>query len=82
MASTRTLFALSTTILASSVCGSTYLLRKQLLSNHEESEARFDELEGTMRAHAGVIEEALERLEGKKKGRLVADDEGTKGNGP
>lgn len=34
--------------------------------NLQEHEARMDELEGTLRGHIGLIEEALERLEGKK----------------
>lgn len=34
--------------------------------NLEEHEARMDELEGTLRGHIGLIEESLERLEGKK----------------
>jgi len=34
---------------------------------HEEHEARMDELEGTLRGHIGLIEEALDRLEGKAK---------------
>ena len=34
--------------------------------NLQEHEARMDELEGTLRGHIGLIEEALERIEGKK----------------
>ncbi|MCJ1481964.1 hypothetical protein MMC06_002125, partial [Schaereria dolodes] len=44
--------------------GSTYLLREHHIYNLEEHEARMDELEGTLRGHIGVIEEALDRLEG------------------
>lgn len=47
--------------------GSTYLLRSHHIYNLEEHEARMDELEGTLRGHIGVIEEALDRLEGKAK---------------
>jgi hypothetical protein len=36
--------------------------------NLQEHEARMDELEGTLRGHIGLIEESLERLEGKKSG--------------
>lgn len=36
--------------------------------NLQEHEARMDELEGTLRGHIGLIEESLERLEGKKLG--------------
>lgn len=34
--------------------------------NLQEHEARMDELEGTLRGHIGLIEDALERIEGKK----------------
>lgn len=56
------------------VCGSAVYLRSWLLHNHEENEARMDEIEGTFRAHIGIIEESLERLEGKKKGRIAEKD--------
>jgi len=49
----------------SAIAGSTYLLRAHHIYNLEEHEARMDELEGTLRGHIGVIEEALDRLEGK-----------------
>lgn len=49
----------------SAIAGSTYLLRAHHVYNLEEHEARMDELEGTLRGHIGVIEEALDRLEGK-----------------
>jgi len=45
--------------------GSTLYLRSHLIHNHTEAEARMDELEGTLRGHIGLIEEALDRLEGK-----------------
>ena len=47
------------------IASSTYLLREHHIYNLEEHEARMDELEGTLRGHIGVIEEALDRLEGK-----------------
>lgn len=34
--------------------------------NLEEHEARMDELEGTLRGHIGLIEDSLERIEGRK----------------
>lgn len=34
--------------------------------NLNEHEARMDELEGTLRGHIGLIEDSLERIEGKK----------------
>ena len=49
----------------SAIGGTTYLLRSHHIYNLEEHEARTDELEGTLRGHIGVIEEALDRLEGK-----------------
>ncbi|MCJ1379133.1 hypothetical protein MMC17_002233 [Xylographa soralifera] len=48
----------------SAIAGSTYLLRAHHVYNLEEHEARMDELEGTLRGHIGLIEEALDRLEG------------------
>lgn len=44
-----------------------YNLRGHHVYNLEEHEARMDELEGTLRAHIGVIEESLERIEGRAK---------------
>lgn len=40
-----------------------YNLRDHHVYNLEEHEARMDELEGTLRAHIGVIEESLDRIE-------------------
>ena len=40
-----------------------YNLREHHVYNLEEHEARMDELEGTLRAHIGVIEESLDRIE-------------------
>ncbi|GAB7362807.1 hypothetical protein MBLNU230_g3110t1 [Neophaeotheca triangularis] len=51
-----------------SIGGATYYLRSWHMENAEEREARFDELEGTLRGHIGLIEESLERIEGKKMG--------------
>ncbi|KAF2152999.1 hypothetical protein K461DRAFT_293300 [Myriangium duriaei CBS 260.36] len=48
--------------------GSTWLLRSHHIYNLEEHEARMDELEGTLRGHIGLIEDALDRLEGKANG--------------
>lgn len=49
----------------SAIVGSTYLLRSHHIYSLEEHEARMDELEGTLRGYIGLIEEALDRLEGK-----------------
>ena len=47
------------------VGASTALLRSHHVYSLAEHEARMDELEGTLRGHIGIIEEALDRLEGK-----------------
>jgi hypothetical protein len=57
--------SLSTALNVSAILGSTLYLRSHLVHNHIESEARSDEIEGTLRAHVGLIEDALERLETK-----------------
>jgi len=49
------------------IAGSTYHLRSHHVYNLEEHEARMDELEGTLRGHIGYIEDALDRIEGKKR---------------
>lgn len=49
----------------SAIAASTYLLREHHIYNLEEHEARMDELEGTLRGHIGLIEESLDRIEGK-----------------
>ena len=59
----KPLFALFGSL--SAIAASTYYTSQKLDFNYEESEARADELEGTLRGHIGLIEEALDRLEGK-----------------
>lgn len=44
---------------------STYYLRSRINYNLGEQEARLDEIEGTLRGHIGLIEDALDRVEGK-----------------
>ncbi|MCJ1226613.1 hypothetical protein MMC12_003266 [Toensbergia leucococca] len=56
------LFMLSVNV--SAITASTLYLRSHHVYNLEEHEARMDELEGTLRGHIGLIEEALDRLEG------------------
>lgn len=51
-------------ITLSAITTSTFYLRSHHIYNLEEHEARMDELEGTLRGHIGLIEEALDRLEG------------------
>ena len=43
----------------------TYYLKSKLNYNLEEQEARLDEIEGTLRGHIGLIEDALDRIEKK-----------------
>ncbi|KAF2114080.1 hypothetical protein BDV96DRAFT_108315 [Lophiotrema nucula] len=47
------------------IASSTYYLRSHHIYNLEEQEARLDEIEGTLRGHIGLIEDALDRIEGK-----------------
>ncbi|KAI4140900.1 MAG: hypothetical protein L6R39_005614 [Caloplaca ligustica] len=47
------------------IAGSTYYLRSHHVYNLGEFEARLDEIEGTLRGHIGLIEESLDRVEGK-----------------
>lgn len=58
---------LSLAVNLTAIGGATYHLRSLHVSNLEETEARFDELEGTLRGHVGLIEESLDRLEGTAK---------------
>ncbi|KAI5210740.1 hypothetical protein E4T42_00796 [Aureobasidium subglaciale] len=57
--------------------GATYHLRTHHIYNLEEHEARMDELEGTLRGHIGLIEESLERIEGKQltKGQKTSSED-------
>lgn len=50
----------------SAISASTYHLRSHMIYNLEEQEARLDEIEGTLRGHIGLIEDSLDRIEGKK----------------
>jgi hypothetical protein len=43
----------------------TYYLQSKINYNLEEQEARLDEIEGTLRGHIGLIEDALDRIEKK-----------------
>lgn len=44
----------------------TVYFRSHHEDNLEQHEARMDGLEGTLRGHIGLIEDALERIEGRK----------------
>ncbi|KAK3114622.1 hypothetical protein LTR53_006872 [Teratosphaeriaceae sp. CCFEE 6253] len=59
--------------------GMTWYFKSHHDYNLQEHEARMDELEGTLRGHIGLIEESLERLEGKAKGRIGEDRDGKLG---
>ena len=43
----------------------TYYIQSKLNYNLEEQDARLDEIEGTLRGHIGLIEDALDRIEKK-----------------
>jgi hypothetical protein len=40
-------------------------VEKKLNQMEEEQDARLDEIEGTLRGHIGLIEDSLDRIEGK-----------------
>lgn len=40
-------------------------VEKKLDQMEEEQEARLDEIEGTIRGHVGLIEDSLDRIEGR-----------------
>ena len=61
----RNPFLLSSAFSLSALASSTYYLRGCHVYNLGEFEARLDEIEGTLRGHIGLIEESLDRLEGK-----------------
>jgi hypothetical protein len=55
-----------TTLNLLAIGSSAYYLGSKIAYNLEEQEARLDEIEGTLRGHIGLIEDALDRIEGKK----------------
>ncbi|TID27961.1 putative histone acetyltransferase subunit protein [Venturia nashicola] len=57
----KTAVPLATNLVA--IGAATLYIRSHLIFNHEEAEARMDEIEGTLRGHIGLIENSLERLE-------------------
>lgn len=59
---------LHSAVVLSAIGASTYHSRQQHQTTREEQDARLDEIEGTLRGHVGLIEDALDRLEGKGKG--------------
>ncbi|KAF2822900.1 hypothetical protein CC86DRAFT_372686 [Ophiobolus disseminans] len=59
--------------------GSTYYLQSKIAYNLEEQESRLDEIEGTLRGHIGLIEDALDRIEGKKDGKKMEELYGKRG---
>jgi hypothetical protein len=73
----KRLFPISLNMLA--IGGSTYYLQSKIAYNLEEQEARLDEIEGTLRGHIGLIEDALDRVEGKKDGKKMEELYGKRG---
>lgn len=59
--------------------GSTYYVRSRINYNLEEQEARLDEIEGTLRGHIGLIEDALDRIEGKPNAKKQEELYGKRG---
>lgn len=68
---TKRLLPISLNLLA--IGSSTYYLQSKIAYNLEEQEARLDEIEGTLRGHIGLIEDALDRIEGKKDGKKMEE---------
>lgn len=66
MSSWRSPVALLQLVNLAALGGVTLYFKSHHDYNLQEHEARMDELEGTLRGHIGLIEEALERIEGKK----------------
>lgn len=62
-----------TTLNLLAIGSSTYYLRSKIDYNLEEQEARLDEIEGTLRGHIGLIEDALDRIEGKPNANKMED---------
>lgn len=67
----KRLLPVSANLLA--IAGSTYYLQSKIAYNLEEQEARLDEIEGTLRGHIGLIEDSLDRIEGKKDGKKMEE---------
>jgi hypothetical protein len=73
----KRLLPISLNLLA--IAGSTYYLQSRVAYNLEEQEARLDEIEGTLRGHIGLIEDALDRIEGKEDGKKMEELCGKRG---
>jgi hypothetical protein len=78
---TRSPAAILSALSLVSVVGATVHLRSHLVHNHEESEARLDEIEGTLRGHIGLIEDSLERVEKKIGSENIPNKGGIKSSG-
>jgi hypothetical protein len=57
---------LNTALILTAFGANTYFTKRYFEIKEEQADARMDELEGTLRGHIGLIEDALDRLEGKK----------------
>lgn len=73
----KRLLPISLNLLA--IGGSTFYLQTRIAYNLEEQEARLDEIEGTLRGHIGLIEDALDRIEGKKNSNKMEELYGKRG---
>jgi len=73
----KRILPISLTMLA--IGGSTFYLQSKIAYNLEEQEARLDEIEGTLRGHIGLIEDALDRIEGKKNSNKMEELYGKRG---
>lgn len=73
----KRLLPISLNLLA--IGGSTFYLQTRIAYNLEEQEARLDEIEGTLRGHIGLIEDALDRIEGKKNSNKIEELYGKRG---
>lgn len=73
----KVLLPITATLLA--IGTSTRYLDSKIAYNLQEQEARLDEIEGTLRGHIGLIEDALDRIEGKKDSKKMEDLYGKRG---
>lgn len=55
----------NTSVVLGAIATSTWAQRNYFLVKEDQADARMDELEGTLRGHIGLIEDALDRIEGK-----------------
>jgi hypothetical protein len=66
MSSLRSTTTILQLVILTAIAGEPLYFKSHHNYNLQEHEARMDELEGTLRGHIGLIEDSLERIEGKK----------------